>query len=85
MFSLVTLYSEKERFTIDTKNSTQKASSTIALYALTLGAFAIGLTEFVIMGLLPEVASSLHVSIPLAGMLVTGYALGVAIGAPIVT
>lgn len=70
---------------MDTKNSTQKASSNIALYALTLGAFAIGLTEFIIMGLLPEVASSLHVSIPLAGMLVTGYALGVAIGAPIVT
>lgn len=60
-------------------------SSTVALYALTLGAFAIGLTEFIIMGLLPEVAESMQVSIPMAGLLVTGYALGVAIGAPIIT
>ncbi|MGN4425908.1 MFS transporter [Bacillus cereus group sp. MYBK30-1] len=60
-------------------------SSTVALYALTLGAFAIGLTEFIIMGLLPEVAESMQVSIPMAGFLVTGYALGVAIGAPIIT
>lgn len=50
-------------------------SSTVALYALTLGAFAIGLTEFIIMGLLPEVAESMQVSIPMAGFLVTGYAL----------
>ncbi|UII55870.1 MFS transporter [Cytobacillus spongiae] len=64
--------------------STQQKSS-LALYALTLGAFAIGLTEFIIMGLLPEVAQSMEVSIPMAGMLVTGYALGVAIGAPIIT
>jgi DHA1 family inner membrane transport protein len=47
-----------------------------------LSAFAIGTTEFVIMGLLPDVASDLGVSIPSAGWLVTGYALGVAIGAP---
>eukprot|EP01030_Chromulinospumella_sphaerica_P011830 gene11830-11626_t len=45
-------------------------------------AFAIGTTEFVIMGLLPDVAADLGVSIPGAGWLVTGYALGVAIGAP---
>lgn len=57
----------------------------IALYALTLGAFAIGMTEFIIMGLLPEVAADLKVSIPKAGLLITGYALGVALGAPIVT
>ncbi|MEH7306468.1 MFS transporter [Neobacillus drentensis] len=69
----------------DTTNASTSNSSTAALYALTLGAFAIGLTEFIIMGLLPDVASSLHVSIPMAGMLVTGYALGVAIGAPIIT
>jgi DHA1 family inner membrane transport protein len=49
---------------------------------LALSAFAIGTTEFVIMGLLPDVASDLGVSIPGAGWLVTGYALGVAIGAP---
>jgi DHA1 family inner membrane transport protein len=54
-----------------------------ALFVLALSAFAIGTTEFVIMGLLPEVANNLHVSIPGAGWLITGYALGVAIGAPI--
>ena len=57
----------------------------IAVFALTISAFAIGTTEFVIMGLLPIVASDLHVSIPAAGMLVTGYALGVVAGAPILT
>lgn len=60
-------------------------SSTMALYALTVGAFAIGMTEFVIMGLLPEVAADLQVSIPSAGLLITGYALGVALGAPFIT
>jgi DHA1 family inner membrane transport protein len=53
------------------------------LLALALAAFAIGTTEFVIMGLLPQVADSLAVSIPTAGWLVSGYALGVFIGAPI--
>jgi DHA1 family inner membrane transport protein len=48
-----------------------------------LSSFAIGTTEFVIMGLLPEVAADLSVSIPQAGWLVTGYALAVAIGAPV--
>ncbi|AHF69315.1 MFS transporter [Pseudomonas cichorii] len=52
------------------------------LLILALSAFAIGTTEFVIMGLLPNVAADLGVSIPGAGWLVTGYALGVAIGAP---
>ncbi|MEN3258217.1 MFS transporter [Sodalis endosymbiont of Spalangia cameroni] len=51
--------------------------------ALALSAFAIGTTEFVIMGLLPEVAGDLAVSLPDAGWLISGYALGVAIGAPI--
>ena len=55
----------------------------VALLALALSAFAIGTTEFVIMGLLPEVAGDLQVSIPSAGWLISGYALGVAIGAPI--
>ncbi|MCQ0165866.1 MFS transporter [Pseudomonas sp. SD17-1] len=54
----------------------------LSLLILALSAFAIGTTEFVIMGLLPDVASDLGVSIPGAGWLVTGYALGVAIGAP---
>ncbi len=53
------------------------------LIALALSAFAIGTTEFVIMGLLPQVAQNLSVSIPAAGWLVSGYALGVFIGAPI--
>ncbi|WNI18811.1 MFS transporter [Actinacidiphila sp. ITFR-21] len=57
----------------------------IALFALALSAFAIGTTEFVIMGLLPNVADDLHVSITSAGLLVTGYALGVVIGAPVLT
>ncbi|HEI8868436.1 MFS transporter [Serratia sp. AKBS12] len=55
----------------------------VSLLALALSAFAIGTTEFVIMGLLPEVAQDLQVSIPSAGWLISGYALGVAIGAPI--
>ena len=55
----------------------------VSLLALALSAFAIGTTEFVIMGLLPEVAADLQVSIPSAGWLISGYALGVAIGAPI--
>jgi len=54
----------------------------LSLLMLALSAFAIGTTEFVIMGLLPDVAADLGVSIPGAGWLVTGYALGVAIGAP---
>ncbi|WP_369650885.1 MULTISPECIES: MFS transporter [unclassified Variovorax] len=57
----------------------------IALLALTAGAFGIGTTEFVIMGLLLQVSSDLHVSITAAGLLISGYALGVAVGAPILT
>ncbi|WP_328720599.1 MFS transporter [Streptomyces sp. NBC_00247] len=57
----------------------------LALLALAIGAFGIGTTEFVIMGLLPEVAADFQVSIPAAGFLVTGYALGVVAGAPLMT
>ncbi|GAA3641917.1 MFS transporter [Lentzea roselyniae] len=57
----------------------------VALLALAISAFAIGTTEFVIMGLLPEVATDLGVSIPSAGLLISGYALGVVIGAPLLT
>ncbi|WP_153099591.1 MFS transporter [Paraburkholderia hayleyella] len=56
----------------------------LPLLALAIAAFGIGTTEFVIMGLLPDVARDLAVSIPAAGMLVSAYALGVTIGAPIV-
>lgn len=57
----------------------------LALLALTAGAFGIGVTEFVIMGLLLEVGSDLHVSVSAAGLLISGYALGVVVGAPILT
>ncbi|MER5302112.1 MFS transporter [Streptomyces lasiicapitis] len=57
----------------------------LALLALAIGAFGIGTTEFVIMGLLPQVAGDFDVSIPTAGLLVTGYALGVVVGAPLMT
>jgi DHA1 family inner membrane transport protein len=54
----------------------------LPLLGLALAAFAIGTTEFVIVGLLPAVAADTGVSLPHAGLLVTGYALGVALGAP---
>lgn len=57
----------------------------LALYALAAGAFGIGVTEFVIMGLLLEVGRDLGVSVAAAGMLISGYALGVVVGAPILT
>ncbi len=56
-----------------------------ALLSLSVGAFAIGATEFSPMGMLPEIAGSLAVSIPAAGMLVVVYALGVMLGAPVMT
>ncbi|WP_174285045.1 MFS transporter [Sphingomonas bacterium] len=55
------------------------------LFAVAVGAFGIGTTEFAPMGLLPVIATGLHVSIPAAGLLVTGYALGVMVGAPLLT
>jgi hypothetical protein len=57
----------------------------LALFALTISAFAIGTTEFVIVGLVPTIAQQLTISLPSAGMLVSIYALGVAIGAPVLT
>lgn len=55
------------------------------LLALAVGAFGIGVTEFAPMGLLPVIASDLGVSIPTAGLLISAYALGVVIGAPLMT
>jgi DHA1 family inner membrane transport protein len=55
------------------------------LIALSVGAFGIGVTEFAPMGLLPVIAGDLHVSIPAAGLLISAYALGVMIGAPLMT
>lgn len=57
----------------------------LPLFALFLAAFAFGTTEFVIAGILPDVANGLGVSIPFAGYLVSGYALGIAIGGPLLT
>lgn len=56
-----------------------------ALLSLAIGGFGIGLTEFVIMGILPNVANSLAISIPQAGHFISAYALGVVVGAPLLT
>ncbi|MBB6100002.1 putative MFS family arabinose efflux permease [Deinobacterium chartae] len=53
-----------------------------SMLSLATGAFGIGMTEFVAMGLLPDIARDQHVSIPVAGYLISTYALGVVIGAP---
>ncbi|MDT7708048.1 MAG: transporter, family, inner rane transport protein [Pseudonocardiales bacterium] len=57
----------------------------IAILAMALGAFAIGLTEFAVMGLLPRIATELSVTLPVGGNLVTAYAVGVVVGAPLLT
>lgn len=57
----------------------------LALFALTIAAYAIGTTEFVIVGLLPTVAADLDITLPLAGLIVSVYALGVTFGAPVIT
>jgi MFS transporter, DHA1 family, arabinose polymer utilization protein len=62
-----------------------KKSNNRALIALAMGGFGIGLTEFVIMGILPDVADSLTISIPQAGHFIAAYALGVVAGAPFLT
>lgn len=61
------------------------ARSGPALFALAVGGFAIGTTEFVTMGLLPQIARGVHISIPTAGHVVSAYALGVVVGAPLIT
>ncbi len=57
----------------------------LSLLALAAGAFGIGTTEFIIMGLLTQVSQDLGISIPTAGTLISGYAIGVAVGAPVLT
>jgi DHA1 family inner membrane transport protein len=57
----------------------------VALLALAIGAFGIGTTEFVMMGVLPQTAADFGVGIPTAGYLISGYALGVVVGAPLLT
>lgn len=64
--------------------STQSSHSLfLALFSLALGGFCIGTTEFAAMGLLQEISNHLHISIPSAGHLITAYALGVLVGAPL--
>jgi DHA1 family inner membrane transport protein len=65
--------------------TSRTSSLPVALLALTAGAFGIGVTEFVIMGLLIDVGHDLGVSTSAAGLLISGYALGVVLGAPILT
>jgi DHA1 family inner membrane transport protein len=54
------------------------------VFALAIGSFAIGTTEFVAMGLLPDIAASLHITEPIAGHVISAYALGVVVGAPVI-
>jgi DHA1 family inner membrane transport protein len=68
---------------MDVRSLNPASASRLPLLALAMASFGIGTTEFVIMGLLPDVARDLAVTIPQAGLLVSGYALGVTFGAPI--
>ncbi|HET7659869.1 MAG TPA: MFS transporter [Oryzihumus sp.] len=65
------------------RNSSRRPPA--ALVALMIGAFGIGMTEFIVAGLLPDISSDLHVTLSAAGLLVSGYAAGVAVGAPLLT
>ncbi|MFI5730287.1 MFS transporter [Kribbella sp. NPDC051587] len=56
----------------------------LALFALATGGFAIGTTEFVTMGLLPQIADGVQISIPTAGHVISAYAIGVVVGAPVI-
>src|ERR1700733_6732795 len=56
----------------------------LAIFALALGSFGIGTSEFVAMGLLPDIATSMHISEPTAGHVISAYALGGVIGAPVI-
>jgi len=73
---------------VDTDLATEPSSScrhvNLAIFALAIGGFAIGTTEFVTMGLLPQIASGVDITIPRAGHIVSAYALGVVVGAPLI-
>lgn len=69
---------------VDTPARTRTKHVSLALLALALGGFAIGTTEFVTMGLLPEIATGIDESIPTTGHIITAYAFGVVVGAPII-
>ena len=66
-----------------TAGTTRNVSFTLSLFALAMGGFAIGTTEFMAMGLLPQIADGVGASIPSAGYLISAYALGVVVGAPV--
>jgi len=68
--------------TPDTRVSSRHVG--LALLALATGGFAIGTTEFVTMGLLPQIADGVHISIPTAGHIISAYAIGVVVGAPVI-
>jgi MFS transporter, DHA1 family, inner membrane transport protein len=70
--------------TASTDASTRASHFALAVLALALGGFAIGTTEFVTMGLLPQVADGVGISIPKAGHVISAYALGVVVGAPVI-
>ena len=67
----------------DAPSASRAAHFWPAILALALGGFAIGTAEFVTMGVLPQVADGIGVSIPVAGHVISAYALGVVIGAPV--
>src|SRR5947207_7048797 len=70
--------------TTTTEDTTARTTPfALSLLALAMGGFAIGTTEFMAMGLLPQVADGVDVSIPTAGQLISAYALGVVVGAPV--
>ena len=69
---------------VETEQRSSTKHVSLALLALALGGFAIGTTEFVTMGLLPDIAKGIDESIPTTGHIITAYALGVVVGAPII-
>lgn len=79
---------EKTRCSPPIRRATRSAAklfmkSKLALIPLTLGGFGIGMTEFVMMGILPDIASAMRITIPEAGHFISAYALGVVVGAPL--
>jgi DHA1 family inner membrane transport protein len=69
--------------TLDPPAGTRASHYRLAILSLAVGGFAIGTTEFVTMGVLPQVADGVDVSIPVAGRVISAYALGVVVGAPV--
>ncbi len=70
---------------MSTSRTSSPSHSTLPLLSLAVGAFGIGTTEFGPMGMLPTIAQGMDVSIPTAGMLISAYAIGVMVGAPVMT